>query len=198
MNSNNELRQNLKSKRSALSEEQQIKASTAACERFLSFIDIKTIKHFAAYFPCKGEISPLPLLELSNQNNNFCYLPTLSTQDENHLYFNRWLPSIEMQKNIFGIPEPLFDKATSCMPNQLDVVIVPLLGFDKNCNRLGMGGGYYDRSFAFKKNNPTKQQTLLIGFAHDIQLCGSINVEAWDVQLDAIVTPSKIYEPKIL
>ena len=77
-------------------------------------------------------------------------------------------------------------------PDELDLVLAPLVVFDGNRNRIGMGGGFYDRSFAFRKNS---EHTIpvLIGVAHEIQKVDRIVPEEWDVQLDMIVTDQAIY-----
>jgi len=78
-------------------------------------------------------------------------------------------------------------------PQQLDLVLAPLVVFDENCNRIGMGGGFYDRSFAFRKDSQVTKP-VLIGVAHDFQKVQQIVPEDWDVRLDMIVTNKAIYK----
>jgi 5-formyltetrahydrofolate cyclo-ligase len=84
--------------------------------------------------------------------------------------------------------EPAVARKLMRLPQQLDAVIVPLLGFDNNGNRLGMGGGYYDRSFAFRKQRRAWRRPLLIGVAYSFQQVDAIQTEPWDIPLDAVIT----------
>ncbi len=93
--------------------------------------------------------------------------------------------------NRFGIPEPCFDPRMCIGPRFLGVVFMPLLGFDQQGNRLGMGGGFYDRALEFKhRANGTRP--LLIGAAFDCQRVEALAINAWDVAMDAVVTESGV------
>ena len=95
-------------------------------------------------------------------------------------------------KNRFGILEPLFDAKKILKPEELDLVIAPLVGFDENANRLGLGGGYYDQTFAFKKQQ-RQNKPYLIGIAYEMQKLASLAVMDWDVPMDMIITEEKFY-----
>ncbi len=116
------------------------------------------------------------------------YLPCL--QARCRLSFRQVSPRSHLSVNRFGIPEPP-RKATTIDAHALDVVIVPLVAFDPAGRRLGMGGGYYDRSFAFKRQFP-QRGPVLIGLAHSCQEVAQLTAQAWDVPLDWIVTEKKI------
>ena len=77
-------------------------------------------------------------------------------------------------------------------PEAIDLVLVPLVAFDPQRNRIGMGGGFYDRSFAFRKN-PDQPRPVLIGVAHELQKVDLLEPEPWDVQLDMVVTDQAVY-----
>ncbi|MBT6938524.1 MAG: 5-formyltetrahydrofolate cyclo-ligase [Candidatus Marinimicrobia bacterium] len=94
------------------------------------------------------------------------------------------------RKNQYGILEPISDDIISA--EQLDILFMPLVGFDKNKNRIGMGGGYYDRTLAFK-NQKTVKNPKLYGLAFDCQQVEKLETQDWDVPLDAIITPGKIH-----
>src|SRR5690606_17806228 len=97
--------------------------------------------------------------------------------------------------NRFGIPEPVIDGGALLEPAALDLVVVPLVGFDARCHRLGMGGGWYDRSFAFRHARPAPPLLAGAGFAFQ-QVDGELPREAWDVQLDAVCTDhSTLFRP---
>ena len=97
-----------------------------------------------------------------------------------------------MRINKFRLPEPDVDEAEMLAPEELDLVLVPLVVFDSERNRIGMGGGFYDRSFSFRKN-PESTTPVLIGVAHELQKVDQIIPQAWDVRLDMIVTDQAVY-----
>jgi 5-formyltetrahydrofolate cyclo-ligase len=97
-----------------------------------------------------------------------------------------------MRINKFHLPEPDVDESEMLSPDELDLVLAPLVVFDANRNRIGMGGGFYDRSFAFRKP-PEPTRPLLIGVAHELQKVDQIVPQEWDVQLDMIVTDQAVY-----
>ena len=92
----------------------------------------------------------------------------------------------------WGLTEPHED--TPVMPAEaIDVVLTPLVGFDRACNRIGRGRGYYDRHFSFLNDVPRPPRPRLIGIAHDLQLVEQLPVHAHDVRLDAVVTPTALH-----
>src|SRR5690606_7992459 len=106
--------------------------------------------------------------------------------------FRRFKDLRHLAPNRFGILEPN-QAAQSIDIQQLDLILLPLVGFDAQGRRLGMGGGYYDRSLAFKKVYK-KLGPKLIGLAHAIQQVDALTVDIWDVPLDAIVTDKKLFK----
>lgn len=96
-----------------------------------------------------------------------------------------------LEKNRFGILEPLRHQ-TNRSPRGLDAVLMPLVGFDRAGHRLGMGGGFYDRAFAFRFAR-SHGRPLLIGLAHSIQEVDSLDACHWDVPMDAIVTDRAVF-----
>lgn len=95
-------------------------------------------------------------------------------------------------KSALGIKEPLVPKRYHLKPGDLDLVIVPLLGFDDACNRIGQGGGYYDRSFAFRLWQSHTARPRLVGVAYECQRVDTLQQQAWDVALDAVVTQRRV------
>jgi 5-formyltetrahydrofolate cyclo-ligase len=90
--------------------------------------------------------------------------------------------------NHFGIPEPEANTDQRCPPSRLHTVLMPLVAFDSHGNRLGMGGGYYDQTFAFKKRPRVSTKPRLIGVAHEFQRVAELPNNDWDVPLDGILT----------
>ncbi len=140
-----------------------------------------------------GEISPHLLLAEALRRGKQCYLPVMSKFGRDKLSFRRVerhqqsLPS----NNRFNIPEPVHARA--CAPRALSMVLFPLVAFDANCNRLGMGKGFYDHTFAFLRNN-SRKRPLLLGLAHECQRVESLDVAPWDIKLQAIVTDKAWYK----
>lgn len=94
-----------------------------------------------------------------------------------------------MEKNAYGIYQPT--KSSPEIPlSNIDITLMPLVAFDRSGNRLGMGGGFYDRTFAYKKRYP-KQKPNLIGLAHDCQEAITITYEKWDIPLNRILTDTR-------
>ncbi|RUA07068.1 MAG: 5-formyltetrahydrofolate cyclo-ligase [Gammaproteobacteria bacterium] len=94
----------------------------------------------------------------------------------------------KFKKNRFGIKEP--DTSVLLNAEQMDVIFMPLVGFDQNKNRIGRGGGFYDRTLAFRQR---QTHPKLYGLAFDCQKVDAIETRAWDVPLDAVITPTTIY-----
>ena len=190
---NTELRRLLRRRRQQLSPEQQQQTSLAISSRISALPEFKRARRIAAYVGSKGEVDPMPLLHLAYALGKHCHLPVLHPFLPGRLWFVPWTPDTPMQFNRFDIPEPLFSRRSICKPQWLDLVVTPLLGFDEQCHRLGMGGGFYDRSFAFKRHAKQLSRPCLIGVAHDVQRCESISVAPWDIKLDRVVTASTHY-----
>jgi 5-formyltetrahydrofolate cyclo-ligase len=181
-------RQLRQTRRNLSSAEQQIAAKNLLTCFHQYFLDAdhskKTpIKNVALYLANDGEISPHLLCEYFWQQDIKTYLPVI--QDK-HLVFALYSEQTIWQENIYDIKEPLTE---DYLPKEaLDIVFLPLVGFDVKGGRLGMGGGFYDRTFEGKE---TDEAPLLIGLAHDCQQVKSLPIEGWDVPLQAIVTPTQ-------
>ena len=104
------------------------------------------------------------------------------------MWFAPYASEDTLKANRYGIPEPNCHANEWIEPHQLDLVLMPLVGFDSEGNRLGMGGGYYDRSFAFLTQPGSIQKPHLLGIAHELQRVDTLPHEAWDVPMNAVVT----------
>ena len=159
-------------------------------KRQKSFINSRNI---ACYIPVQGEISPIPLIELSLQMGKAVYLPVLMPFLSNRLWFAPYKFDSHMKMNKFGIPEPVFSRRELIPANQLDLVITPLVAFDEQCNRIGMGGGYYDRTFSFLRFRKHWISPKLIGIAYEFQKIALIKKQKWDVELHSVCTEQFYY-----
>lgn len=187
--SKHKLRQIALNKRKQLSKlEQEHKSSIIVCNVTKS-VAFKNAKHIGIYYAVSGEADPSGLKK--NLQKRF-YLPVLATNKAQGLNFAPTNESTQFENNIYSIPEPICDTSEYLPPEQLDLVIMPLLGFDLKGSRLGMGGGYYDRCFSFKKD--CKLKPKLLGFAYDFQEFDIIMTEPWDIGFDLIVTETRLIE----
>lgn len=146
-------------------------------------------KRIALYIASDGEIDPSYVLEAGLRRNKQCLLPVLHPVRPGRLWFRRVNYGSHLEANRFGIPEPQAGRLTPGMG--LDVVLLPLVAFDRYGGRLGMGAGFYDRSFAFK-NQSRRQSPLLVGLAHSCQEADQLPVARWDIPLAAVVTEKDI------
>jgi 5-formyltetrahydrofolate cyclo-ligase len=179
--------------RAQLSAQELQVASERLSEQLSQQREFVNAKRIAAYVGSKGEIDPMPLLHLAHFMGKQCYLPVLHPFLEGRLWFAPWSPQHDMRFNHFNIPEPVFSAPACRRPQFLDLILVPLLGFDAQCHRLGMGGGYYDRTLAFRRRRRTWQGPALFGLAHECQRVPAIATQPWDIQLDRIFTGDTIY-----
>lgn len=182
------LRCTLRQRRQALSQLEQQQASVALIKNIKTAKLLKYFKHIALYFPCNGEISLLFLLKYLNTHNKIIYLPILKGKK---MYFVRYESGQRLKKNRFGIPEPV-QQFQKIHPSILNVVLTPLLAFDDQGNRLGMGGGFYDRCFGYLAYRRNKKP-LLWGVAYEWQKVLHLSTEWWDIPLHGAITDQGIY-----
>ncbi|WP_178861009.1 5-formyltetrahydrofolate cyclo-ligase [Thiomicrorhabdus cannonii] len=197
--SSGDLRKQLRQARKALTAQQQTQHAAQACQHLLAELpQLLPSTPTASSPPIKvsvflsqdGELGTEPLIKaLWQQPQLELYLPALETLPDWHMGFSRYTPATPMKRNplAFNIPEPDCALQEHLSGEQMDIVIMPLVGFDKQGNRMGMGGGYYDRTFAFKLKHPDARP-LLIGWAHSCQQVEQLENQPWDVPLDAIVS----------
>lgn len=144
----------------------------------------------ASYKAIQHEIDPSALIQKAWANKQNCYLPVLQGQQ---LLFCAYQANTFLKKNRFTIPEPLPSLDTCIAPQNIDLVLVPLVGFTEKGQRLGMGAGFYDRSFAFLLNSPRPVRPFLLGLAYEWQKLASFTEKSWDVPLNAVITEKQIY-----
>lgn len=180
------LRLELRARRRDLNFAEQKLAAQRLCNRLSRRYEFVHATRIAFYFANDGEIATDPLLDAATRLGKQCYVPVVV---EKRMYFQRYRPGQQLQLNHFGIPEPVSAKPQLCHPRNLDLILMPLVGFDRQGNRLGMGGGFYDRSLEFLGNGHAQIHRLrLFGLAHACQEVDALASESWDIPLHAIVT----------
>jgi 5-formyltetrahydrofolate cyclo-ligase len=186
----NKLRQNYRAKRKALSLTEQHQASLSMLKMCQSDSDFQQANIVAAYRANDGELNLDILINYCWQQGKTVCLPVLHPFCKGHLLFVRYTAESIMSANCYGIAEPLVNCQDICPLAELDMILTPLVAFDKLGNRLGMGGGFYDRTLVPITRDGLKAQ--LVGIAHQCQQADVLPTEPWDIPLKKIITPSQI------
>lgn len=190
------LRARHRARRAELSVEAQTANAAALTLQVEARPEYQSATTIAAYIAIRGEMNLQLLIEAGSAAGKQFYLPVL---DGEAMFFAPWALDRPLVKKGFGLLEPDVEESDYLAPQQLDLVLAPLVVFDQRCNRIGQGGGFYDRTFAHK--NPAAGATvpsppvkpILMGVAHDSQREPALQPESWDVPLDLIVTERSVY-----
>ncbi len=189
------IRQQMRNQRSALSPQQSLDATRRLEKRMANSHLFRTSGHIACYIANDNELNIAPLIQRIWLSNKRCYLPVLDTIHKHRLWFAPYRPDSKMYLNRFGIPEPVCKKNELIRAKSLDLILMPLVAFDAAGNRLGMGGGFYDRSLAFLLQRRCWFKPRLCGVAYHFQRVHRLPNQPWDVPLHAIVTDDALYTP---
>lgn len=187
------LRKQMRAMRRALPAAERHRCARQLAGRVASLRAFRQAHHIAAYLAVDAEMDPAPLLERAWALGKQVYLPVLAGAPAAHLLFAPYHPHSAMKANRFGIPEPVVPATNLLAPQRLDLVLTPLVAFDASGTRLGMGGGFYDRSFAFRGNPAHLPRPLLLGLAYELQKVAELSRQPWDIPLDGIVTEQALY-----
>ncbi|WP_252272473.1 5-formyltetrahydrofolate cyclo-ligase [Pseudomonas subflava] len=188
------LRRQLRQARRTLSPQQQKRAARDLYRQLAQHPLFRRARHIALYLPNDGEIDPRPLLREAQCRGKATYLPVLSAWPRNRMRFQRVRMHEAMVRNRFRIEEPLTNPKRQRKVWTLDLVLLPLVGFDAHGGRLGMGGGFYDRSLAYRHLRKNWHKPTLLGVAHDCQRVDRLALASWDVRLGAVVTDRHWYD----
>ncbi|MEX0450707.1 5-formyltetrahydrofolate cyclo-ligase [Spiribacter sp. 218] len=190
----------LRQRRRAISPVDQHRAAQAAAERLSALARWRHAKRVAIYLPADGEMGTAAVMDAAWQAGKAIYLPVIqpprgqhgaaAARRAGHLVFRRYQPRTPLRPGLLGIPEPVRG-AAPCLPlAALDVLVMPLVGFDARGRRLGMGGGFYDRTLAGRNGH---RRPWRVGLAHAIQQIPALPEDPWDQRLDACVTESSTW-----
>lgn len=184
------IRTHVRHLRRGLSAEQQTLAANNVAEHALNVESVDRAQHIALFLSVDGELNTRPLIARLWQQHKQVYLPVLHPFSPGNLLFIRYTPETELIPNRLRIPEPQLNVQDIIPLDRLDVMFVPLVAFDKHGQRLGMGGGFYDRTLQHWR----RHRFLPVGLAHDCQQVDTLPVETWDIPLPAILTPSRLWQ----
>ncbi|MEO6235039.1 MAG: 5-formyltetrahydrofolate cyclo-ligase [Thermomonas sp.] len=175
------MRTSLRERRRALPAATRIAAAESLAERLLSLPFMPTSGHVAGYWAVDGEIGLHAWQLRLPPALRYC-LPVI--HEDGRLRFAPWNAGGALVTNRHGIPEPDVDADELLEPEQMALVVMPLVGFDAHCHRLGMGGGWYDQSFAFRQSQYAPP--WLVGAAFATQQLDHVETQDWDVTMDAV------------
>lgn len=183
------LRKSIRERRNALSTTHQKNAAISLTKRLSAHETVQRAQNIAIYLSNDGELSTTDFINWCWQENKNVFLPFIHPFSAGNLLFLHYTPETKLIHNKYGILEPKLNVTKVCPLSQLDIIFTPLVAFDNKGARLGMGGGFYDRSLA----DWQQTQVYPIGLAHDCQRVEKVPVESWDIPLPEIVTPSQGY-----
>lgn len=184
------LRARMSVRRNELDAKQRIAAAAGVLHALETLPEFMTDTNVAGYWAIRGEL-PLNLAVASlRRREQHYFLPVLG--DAHQLRFAEYADGTPLHSNTYGIPEPATPVAQMLRAQDMDVILLPLLAFDRRGHRLGAGGGWYDRSLAFLRDTPRPTQPLLVGVGYAFQQVEAIAAAAWDVDLDYIATDAEL------
>ncbi len=187
-----QLRRALRRARAAISHAGRCHAAERVARLAFSSRLLARGKRIGFYMPAKGELDILPLMNRALWLHIACYLPVVPGTRQKRLWFSRLGDGPHWTYNRFDIPEFAVHRPRH-RATALDVIFLPLLGFDMRGYRMGMGGGYYDASLAYLRHRRAWRRPRLIGVGFEAQKCACIPDDPWDVRLDAVLTEARLY-----
>jgi 5-formyltetrahydrofolate cyclo-ligase len=187
------LRQKLRVRRRALSADEQRQAARRLAVNLTGTRLFLTSRRVACYLPNDGEIDSALVIKHIRRMRKILYLPVLSRLSHDRLWFAEAGPKTKLAPNRFGIPEPVVKSRDLIRAQELDLILMPLVGFDDKGNRLGMGGGFYDRSLEFLHHRNHWRKPHLLGIAYDFQRVNGLVADPWDVPLQGVITDQAVY-----
>ena len=206
------LRLAIRHKRQQLSAHQQHTASLSLVHQLQALSNLTKGSTVALYLTNDGELNTTPLIQWFWQQRVNVVLPVLHPFKKGHLLFLNYQQSTVMKMNRYHIAEPVLAVSQVVPIQNIDVIFTPLVAFDEFGHRLGMGGGFYDRTLAGlyvsqqqvdnpqlaqKPRKPRKPHIAVIGLAHDCQQVARVPTEPWDIPLSTIVTPTRIMRASV-
>lgn len=192
----NEIRQAIRKKRRQMDADVRAAASQQIYQSIAERADFQAATDLAMFLAFDGEPDLNPLISTAWERGQRVFLPIVHGKGQ-PMSFAACEENTNLVPNRYGIMEPDPATAQSIRPTELDCVIAPLVAFDPQCHRIGVGGGFYDRTFAFKRTAAENEKVIgptMIGVAFEFQKLESLQPQPWDVPLDAVVTENCIYD----
>jgi len=184
------LRARMSVRRNELDAKQRIAAAAGVLESLESLPEFVIDANVAGYWAVRGELPlNLAVASLTRREQQY-FLPVLGQARQ--LRFAEYREGARLQGNRFGIPEPEVPTEALQTAGDMDVILLPLLAFDRKGHRLGTGGGWYDSSLAFLGNELRPARPLLVGIGYGFQEVEAVSIEPWDIDLDYVATDAEL------
>lgn len=193
MPTRSKIRKIIRAQRRNLSDKERRIAACHVSKRIRRLRVYRNCKNIAVYLPNDGELDLTPLIQHAWIMKKKCYLPVLDTLITDQLRFAPYNQNTYLRANCYGIPEPDVSTRHLVRAYSLDLVLVPLVAFDIDGNRLGMGGGFYDRTLSYLRNRRYWHKPHIYGIAYDFQKVGTLLRQPWDMPMNGIVTDKQVY-----
>ena len=193
MKSRSEIRKQVRLQRPQLSQQQRQHASQSIAQNLANTHLFRNSKRIAGFLSNDGEPDLTPLMQLAWKQKKLWHLPIIGLPNVNHLWFAPYRKHDALVINRFGIGEPDMPLHETTRTFGLDLILMPLVAFDINGNRLGMGKGYYDRTLQFLHLRRHWRKPRLVGIAYELQKFEQLPQQPWDIPLNAIVTEKSVY-----
>ena len=190
--SRNDQRARLRTQREQLTPAERIAAATAVAATLEQLPEFLVDQRVAGYWAVAGELPLHVVLSALTARGQRYHLPVLAPGRT--LRFAPWRRDVELQPNRFGIPEPRCPASALLAPEAMELILVPLMAFDRRGHRLGTGGGFYDRSFAFLKTVARPAQPLLVGIGYAFQEVAALAEASWDIRMDFVATERELID----
>ena len=179
-----QLRSDLRRRRRGLGQEQQLQAARAVAQHVATIPLWQDARRIALYLAADGEIDTGPLAQSARDLGKQLFLPIIHA--DQRLSFAAWESNASLVTNRYGIPEPP-PGSEQCAPETLEIIFLPLVAWDKSGHRLGMGGGFYDRTL------DNVQGPLRVGLAHATQQVARVPHDPWDIALNFVATDAALH-----
>ena len=182
----NQLRQKLRSRRQSLPAVEREQKSIDITRNLARYLSYRKAVRVAAYMASAEEVETIYAMEMAVAERKKIYLPVINTAGwrVSPLLFENYIPGLtQTRANRYGIPEPVHRAGTALQAREMDLILVPLVGFNDRCDRIGMGAGYYDRSLA----DSGFRNTRFVGLAFACQEA-DFEPAAHDIPMHAIIT----------
>lgn len=186
------LRARMREQRARLTPAERAAAANGIAASLEQLPEFLVDRRVAGYWAVGGEVPLIAAVARLNARGQQYCLPIVG--GDRRLRFAPLKPGAAVQPNRYGIPEPEHAPADLLAPQELDLVLLPLTAFDRSGRRLGMGGGYYDRSFAFLRDMVRPAQPLLVGIGYAFQEVATVPGQDWDIALDFIATEKELID----
>jgi len=192
-----QIRQRNRTLRAQLSKTARRRKNHAILSKTTRLPEFLNARNIALYFDAQGEVDTRALIRKALNAKKRVFLPVLDPFKKNHMHFVLYTARSPLVKNRFNMLEPKLSTRGRVPKRCIDTAFCPLVAFDKDCRRMGMGGGFYDRYFASNNSQNKKcSSAKLIGLAYDFQKVEQIAAQPWDVAMHAIVSDKQVYFPR--